>query len=154
MPKAVRLGVLLVVVLAACSGGGGSTAASTTTSAAPTSTSEAPTTTLSPEDQVKAAYLAYWQMADRLGRKPDPMDPELPQRTEDPLLSMIRDGLTTQAAQGRTFVINEGRPNEHRLGHVQVNRTSATLADCFVDGRSELDGNGVVIDDAIVSKSG
>ncbi|HEX2384663.1 MAG TPA: hypothetical protein VHI95_18615, partial [Acidimicrobiales bacterium] len=142
MSRAVRaaVAVLVVAVAAACSGGSGDQAApssTTTTTTAPTTT-EPTTTTLSQEEQVKQAYLAYWQMADRLGKTPDPQDPELPQRAVDPLLSSIRDGLNTQAAQGRTFVTVDGRPNQHRVDQVQVMGGAAKVNDCFVDGRSEL----------------
>ena len=69
MSHAVRAGVCAVAIaaLAACSGGGGGgeAAAPTTTTTAPTTT-QPTTTTLSQEDQVKQAYLAYWQMVDRL----------------------------------------------------------------------------------------
>src|SRR5437899_2433416 len=73
-----RIAVLGLVLLAACSGGGGGSAASTSTTTS-TSTTLATTTTLSQKEAVKAAYLAYWKMIDRLAGAPDPNDPELTQ---------------------------------------------------------------------------
>ena len=93
-------------------------------------------------------------MADRLSATPDPSDPEIASRAAEPLLSYLRDNLSTQRSEGRTFTVPEGRPNDHQIRGVVVSGLSAELSDCFIDGRAELDSQGQTIDDAIVSKLG
>jgi len=142
-------------LLAACSGGGsGSAAKTTTTVSSTTTTTVAVTTTTTPEDAVKQAYLDYWKMSDRLSAVPDPNDPELAQRAAEPLLSFVRDNLSTEKAEGRTFTVPAGKPNDHRIQSVQISGSAATLTECFIDGRAELDHDGNVIDDSVFSKLG
>src|SRR5690242_7563572 len=98
------VGFVGLSLLAACSGGGsGPAAKATTTTVASTTTTLAVTTTTTPEDAVKQAYLDYWKMIDRLNAAPDPADPELPQRIAEPLLSTVKDQLSTQRSEGHTF---------------------------------------------------
>lgn len=133
------LGVVMVglSLIAACSGGGsGSAAKSTTTVASTTTTTLAATTTTTPEDAVKQAYLDYWKMIDRILPTPNPDDAELAQRTIDPILSFLRDDLATRRSEGRTTEFpSDPALNSHRIERVVVTGTSATVDDCFVDGR-------------------
>jgi len=154
MGRGLGAGLVALVLLTACSGGGGSAANTTATTSTTTSTTAPTTTTTSPEDAVKTAYLDYWKMVDRVAESPDPNDPELAQRTVEPLLSTFRDNLSTQATQGRKFSVPPGRPNSHDVRTVTVAGATATLVECFIDGRTLTDPDGNVIDDAIVSKLG
>src|SRR4051812_30314667 len=125
-----RLAVMGLVLVAACSGGGSGSAAPTTTTTSTTSTTAASTTTTTPEEAVKAAYLAYWKMIDRLNAAPDPADTELVTLTADPLLSQVRDDLTSKRSVGHTYETSNGRPNAHTVSGVQTTDGSATLHDC------------------------
>ena len=99
MGRGLWAGLVALGLLAACSSGGGS-AAKTTTTSTTTSTTAPTTTTTAPEDAVKAAYLDYWKMVDRLAAAPDPDDPELAQRAMDPVLSDVLNDISTRKAQG------------------------------------------------------
>jgi hypothetical protein len=151
-----RFAAIGLLVIAACSGGGGGSAAPTTTSshASTTTTTQATTTTTTVEDAVKTAYLAYWRMADRLLAAPDPNDPELTELAAEPLLSSLKDQLATSAATGHHTSVPPGRVATHRVDSVSVTQNSASLTECFVDGRVEFGPNGEVIDDALVTKTG
>ncbi len=143
------VGALLV---AACSGGGSKAAPTTTTTSSTTSTTAPTTTTTSPESAVKTAYLAYWAMVDRVLAAPDPGDPEIPQRTAEPLLTDLRAQISTKASQHHTFTVPPGNTNTHTVTAVVASGDTATLSDCFVDGRVELGPNGEAIDAATVTK--
>src|SRR5580765_6778207 len=158
MSHAVRAGVcavaVAVVALTACSGGGGGTAAAptTTTTTAPTAT-QPTTTTLSQEEQVKQAYLAYWQTIDRLSAAPDPDDPELSHQATEPLLSFLRDDFATRAAQGRTTRYpDDPALNSHDVKRVSISGRSATVDDCFVDGRIAVHADGSTDSDVVTKQ--
>ena len=141
-----------VALIAACSGGGGK-AAPTTTSSAATTTSSTTTTTTTPEDAVKAAYLAYWKMIDRLSAAPDPDDSELPMRIAEPLLSFTRDEMATRRSEGRTTRFPaDPALNSHRIDRVSVAGSTASIDDCFVDGRIAVNADGTT-NDAVVTKA-
>jgi len=137
--------------VAACSGGGG-TAATTTTTSSTTRTTAPTTTTTSPEDAVKAAYLAYWKMIDRVSMTPDPEDPELPQRMVDPRLSNARDELATERARGRTTRTPPGGKYSHVIQSVTLDKDNATVNDCSVDDQVVYGPDDVVLDSAVTTK--
>ena len=142
--------MVCVGLVAACSSGGGGSAATTTTSS--TTSTSAPTTTTTPEDAVKAAYLAYWKMIDRLFGAPDPNDAELSQLAAEPLLSKLRDQLSTKRSEGHRYIVSADRRNEHAVLSASVENTSASISDCFVDGRTEVDSSNAVVDNAVATK--
>jgi hypothetical protein len=142
-----------LLLLTACSGGSGSGAKATTTSTT-TSTTVATTSTTSPDDAVKEAYLDYWTMADRLLAAPDPADPEPAKRAVDPLLSSLVEQLSTNAAQGHKTTVPEGHTSSHRVDNIVTSGDTATLTECFVDGRVEFGPNGEVVDGETVTKVG
>ncbi|HEX4822378.1 MAG TPA: hypothetical protein VFV00_19375, partial [Acidimicrobiales bacterium] len=143
-----RFALVGLVLLAACSGeGSGSAASSTTTST--TATTLAPTTTTSPQEAVKAAYLDYWRILDRLGTAPDPDDAALNTRAVDPVLSAVRDDLTTRPSEGRTTRIPDGAKYGHRTVAVELSSTGAVVSDCFVDDRVQVAADGSVLNDHI-----
>jgi hypothetical protein len=141
-----------VLLLVACSGGSGSAAKTTTTSTTTSTSAPTTTATTSPEDAVKAAYLDYWAMVDRLAAAPDPADAELELRTIDPLLESLRTDLSTRAQQGRTTRFPaDPALNSHRVDHISIAAASASVDDCFVDGRIAVNPDGSV-NDAVVTK--
>ena len=141
--------LLALLVVAACSSGGGNAASTTTTSV--TSTTLATTTTTSPEDAVRAAWNGYWAMATRLLQAPNPDDPELGTRAIDPLLTSLRDDLSTRAAQGRHIVIPAGAKYDHRLDGSTVSGSNATIVGCKFDDSVLLGPNGETIDDTVTT---
>ncbi|MEY2463168.1 MAG: hypothetical protein QOH64_1306 [Acidimicrobiaceae bacterium] len=155
MRRIVGIVTLGASVLVACSGGGGAAAPTTTTASASatttTTTLAATTTTVAPEQAVRAAYLAYWAMVDRLAAAPAAEDAELAQRTVDPLLSFLRDEFTTSASTGLTVRLPPG-PHPHRIDSVQVSSNAATVKDCYVDDRIQVDAQGNVVNNDVVTK--
>jgi hypothetical protein len=149
MSKAVRAAVLAVVVLAGCSGGGGKQAVAPTTTTVAPSTSDATPTTQSQEAQVKQAYLDYWQMVDRLIATPNPSDPELQQRAVDPVLSSLRDDLTTRLSEGRTTRLPSNSRYSHFVGSTSTTGNQATVDDCFIDDRVQYASDGTVLNDRV-----
>ena len=153
MGRRALVGALCVGLLAACSGGGGGSAATTTTSSRATSTTKATTSTTTPEEAVKTAYLAYWKMIDRLFASPDPDDAELARAAVDPILSFLKDDLTTRRSEGRTTRFpTDPALNSHRIDLVAASGTTATVTDCFVDGRIAVAGDGST-NDSVVTKT-
>lgn len=151
----IAAGALFAV--SACGGGSKGDSASTSSSSAPASSSSSTpttvtTTTVKPEDEVKAAYLAYWAAVDRVFAAPNPDDPELAQRAVDPLLASVKDQLSTKAAVGHRYVVGGGRPNEHRVSSVEIGSAAATVSDCWIDGTTEVDASGAVVDEAISTR--
>jgi hypothetical protein len=106
-----------------------------------TSTSEttiaSTTTTQDPEAEVEAAYLAYWEMAERLLAAPDPDDPEIAKRATGTALTSAIDGFTTMRAQGQAIRIGEGY--SHDVLSVDVRGMAATVVDCNVDEASRIE---------------
>lgn len=127
----------------ACGGDGGEDADEddrATTPAEDSSTTAKPTTTApSVEAEVEAAYLAYWDMAERLAQAPDPSDPEINERSTGRVRDELVDNLTTMRTQGQR--IEFGPSNGHDVVNVDIDGTAATVSDCVVD-------EGVQIDDA------
>lgn len=142
--------VLGLLVVAACSSGGGSAAGTTTTSF--TSTTLATTTTTSPEDAVKAAYLAYWKMVDRIAAAPNGDDPEIPERTVDPRLTATREAFATSAVAGETTKTPQNALYKHVVQSVQIVDMSAVVIDCTIDDQVVFDRDGNIIDNAITTK--
>jgi hypothetical protein len=146
------LAATVLAVLAACSGGGSTTASSTSSTSQSSSSSVATTTSTSspatPEEAVKAAYLAYWKMVDRLVAAPNSNDSEIAEKAVDPALSNLRDTLSTDAAKGETRRIPVGGRYSHRLDSVSIANGSAEIVDCHVDDKVVYSASGVVLDDA------
>lgn len=149
MGRSCLWGALAVSLLAACSTGGDSAAPTTTTTTSTTSTTVPTTPTTSAEDAVKQAYLDYWAMIDRLGAAPDPDDPELRSRAVDPVLSAVREDMSTRRAQGRTTRIPPNSKYVHRIQSVAVDGTTASVVDCFLDDRVQFASDGAVLNDNV-----
>ena len=112
----------------ACGDDGDAEAASETPSPQSQDTT---TTTVTPEAEVEAAYLAYWDMLDRLSQAPDPNDPEIAQHVSGEALLEVIDGLRTLRAQGHVAQI--GPQYAHSVLTVEVRGNRAVVRDCVVD---------------------
>ena len=125
----------LALPLGACGGDDDPEEEATTT----TSSTEAPSTTAppSPEDEVEAAYLAYWDMAARLSANPDPDDPEIAQRAVDPVLGEVTDTLSTLRAQGQGLVSRD--QSTHEIRDVGLEEGRASVEACSVDDSALVD---------------
>jgi hypothetical protein len=101
--------------------------------ASTTSTSTAPT----PESEVEAAYLAYWEMTVRLQQAPDPEDAEIRQRATGAAADELVDGLTTLRALHH--VVTFGPRYSHDVISAEVVGGEAVLRDCFVDDAETIE---------------
>ena len=129
----------LSVVVAACGDDGEAAVAGTTTSTSDT-TIASTTTTQDPEAEVEAAYLAYWEMQQRLAEAPNPSDPEVRQRTTGPALDKLIDSLTTMRSMGQT--LRFGPRYSHKVTSVDLQDDRATVRDCAVDDGARVTENG------------
>ena len=126
--------------LASCGGGGDDPAEgeeSASTSAAPEPTS----TTLSPTQEVEAAFLAFDAMTLRLRAAPDPDDPEIAQRASGDVLAGISQSQTTQLTAGLRAEFG-ARQSIQLLDVSMVDSNTATVLGCAVDDRTEITPTG------------
>jgi hypothetical protein len=128
--------------LAACGGDGQAADEDDPTTTAPNddpSTDDPTTTAPSVEAEVEAAYLAYWEMVERLTNSPEPEDPEIGQRAVGTALSTFVDSVTTLKAQGQAVVT--GSQTRHNVTSIELSDDSATLRDCNVDDAKRIDAS-------------
>jgi hypothetical protein len=110
------------------------------------------TTTLSPEAEVEAAYLAYWNMVDRLVADPDPENPQIGEMAVDPARQRLIDSLSGFQSAGH--VARSGDLYAHVVTDVAVNGDTATLRDCAVDDSSLVEADsGEVVEQEVVTTS-
>jgi hypothetical protein len=126
----------LLVLSSGCGDDGDGADEGTTTSTSET-TIASTTTTQDPEAEVEAAYLAYWEMAERLLAAPEPDDPEIRRRASGTNVDQVVDSLTSLHAQGRS--IRFGRLYEHDVLSVQLSGETAVVRDCNVDDAATID---------------
>jgi hypothetical protein len=139
--------VLLAAGLAGACGdddGSGEGATDTTSARSADTTIASTTTTLDPEAEVEAAYLAYWEMQRRLGQAPDPMDDEISRRATGPARDKLIDSLATMQATGETLEF--GPRYSHTVTSVETDGVEATVRDCAVDDGARVDATGEVHD--------
>jgi hypothetical protein len=116
----------------ACSGDGREDADRDDPTATPPAEGSSTTTTApSVEAEVEAAYLAYWDMVERLLAAPNPDDDEIEQRVSGGARDRLIDSLVTMRTQGER--IEFGPENTHRVVEVHPGAENATVLDCFVD---------------------
>jgi hypothetical protein len=109
-------------------------------------------TTLTPEAEVEAAYLAYWDMAERLSESPDPENSEISQRSIDPVRAQLTETLSTYRARGQA--VRSGPDYRHRIADVEISGGTATLQDCAADDSALIDvTSGEVIEHDVVTTS-
>lgn len=111
---------------------------------------DAPDPTPSPESEVEAAYLAYWEMANRLAETPDPVDPELEQRASGEALAGLRQGLASLEAEGQMLAV--GPQTAHTVSGIEVKEDgTASLTDCDVDDSRLLGPDGATLDEDLTT---
>jgi hypothetical protein len=99
---------------------------------------------LSPEAEVEAAYLAYWDMVNRLSAAPNPEDPDIVDHAAGKALLELVDGLATLVERGH--VIRTGPAYAHSVESVEVEGERAVLQDCVIDDSTiEDEGTGEVV---------
>jgi hypothetical protein len=127
--------VLAVMLIAGCAGSGDDAAEGddpSTTSSTPTPTTPDETLASNPaEAEVEAAYLAYWEMGERLLQAPDPSDPEIDRRTTGEVRGAMVDSLTTLKAQNSA--VRYGDQYAHSVLSVEIDAQEAEVRDCLVD---------------------
>lgn len=133
---------LLVALLAVGCGGGDDEESSDPTSAdgdSTTTSGSGSSTTASddPAAEVEAAYLAYWEMGERLLQHPDPDDPEIARRTTGNVRDAMVDSLSTLKAQRQA--VRYGDLYEHDVISVDVTSEEAEVLDCLVDDGEVID---------------
>jgi hypothetical protein len=120
--------VACVVVLGtACAGDDASDPQATDTPDAASDDAEP----LGPEAEVEAAYLAHWEMLDRLSEVPDPDDPEIAELTTGQARIEVVQGLT--ALLEREHVARLGPAYAHSVISIDLADDSAVVRDCVVD---------------------
>ena len=136
--RGLRWGTLLVagaLLFGACSGS--KTAAkvktvATTTTVAPTSTS------LSPQDEVVAAYRAYWAAWSKAGLTSDSSSPGLLDHTTGVQLNRVKKAFDDYKAKG--VVVRGNIELAPRV--VAFNPPNASLRDCIADHTLSYDASG------------
>jgi hypothetical protein len=91
-------------------------------------------------------------MVDRLFADAIVDDAELPLRTAEPLLSNLRDQLSTASTRGERTITPSGAKYSHRIDAVSVQKDSASITDCTVDDQQVVGPDGSVVDGALTSK--
>ncbi|HEY8526849.1 MAG TPA: hypothetical protein VIL48_17895 [Acidimicrobiales bacterium] len=133
-----RLAIFVLAALVAVGCGGGDNGPPGSTRLPGSSTTTAPTTsTTTVESAVEEAYLAYWEMGERLLQDPDPDDPEILSRTTGRLRAEMIESLTTLRAQGRR--VRYGPRYGHHVLSVSVESDVAEVVDCLVDDGEVID---------------
>ncbi len=123
---------------AGCGGDDDGEDAGTDQTEAETTTTPSTTTPLTPEDEAKATYLEFVEVVDRLlTTDPDPDDPDLARLAIDPVLSEVRDSLTTLRAENQHLAA--GRSHiAYGVWRSTIDPTGhAVMRDCFVEQRHD-----------------
>ena len=129
-------------LLTACGGGGDDPPADGAAAAEESSTTaEQPTTTLDTYGEVRAAFLAFNSMTDRLRESPNPDDPEIAQRASGETLAGLTDAQTTLQTTG--FSARFGARDSVEILSVNlIDASTAVLRDCQVEDLTEVDPSG------------
>ncbi len=122
---------LTVLLVAACGDDGDEAADDADSTTTSETTIGSTTTTEGPEAEVEAAYLSYWEMAERLLAAPDPDDPEIARRVIGSARDKLVDSLATMRAQQERLEF--GPDNSHRVVSVELGADEATVLDCIID---------------------
>ena len=144
-PRLAATALVAVLALSAACGGSDRDDAddddpTTTEPVEESSTTADPTTTApSVEADVEAAYLAYWEMVERLTNSPDPDDPEISQRAIGTALTTFVDSVTTLQAQGQ--VVMTGPQTRHDVTSIELSADGVTLRDCNVDDSKRVEAS-------------
>lgn len=124
----------------ACGGDGGEDAdEDDPTTTPPAEGSSTTATAPSVEAEVEAAYLAQWEMNERLAAAPDPDDPEIDKWTVGAAKDDLVDALTTLVAQGQAVRFDAEYSHDVLSIEVASDGESAQLMDCNVDDATVID---------------
>lgn len=130
----------------------------TTTTARPTTTTLPVTTNTAaptPEEDVLAAYLDYWDAVDEAFSLPqvDPDSAALSQYATGEALDRVRQNADDALQASEAYRIPEGGLYEHRAVVVFLEEDSATVRDCNIDDTVAVDtSSGEVVDDAVSTR--
>jgi len=154
---AVLCAAATVVVAAACGGDDDpdedERSASSTTTGEPTTTAPPTTAPPTPEEAAEAVYLDVVDTVNRLLRTgPDPDDPDLARLMTDPVLSTLRDSLTTMTAEHH--IAQAGPRTSHRVMSVTLREPDlAILRDCSVGNDTMIDqDDGSIVDEGLTTR--
>jgi hypothetical protein len=146
---------LLVVSGVACGGDdddGGETGTDPT--AAETTTTPPATAPVTPEEEAKATYLEFVATVEwLLTTSRDPNDTDLNRLAVDPVLSEVKDNLTTMRTENH--VVTPGPRTSHTVtAVVLVTPTEAEVSDCYVGNDTTSDADdGTVLDEGLSTRS-
>lgn len=146
-------------MVGACGGGENAADLTTSTTAQQTTTTAPPETTTTaaptPQEEVLAAYHAYWAAVDEAFAPPQ-VRPELPalrQYAAGEVLPGIVQRAQEAKADGVLIQIPEGARYSHQAEVVSIEGDTATVRDCNVDDTVEVNATtGEVIDDRISTR--
>ena len=89
------------------------------------------------ESEVESAYLAYWEMLQRLSAAPDESDLEIVERAIGQALGEVKEGLASLKSQGRAA--QTGPAYQHEVQSVELRGDEAIIRDCSVDDSVVID---------------
>ena len=141
-----RLAVVAALAGMAACGGDDEPSTSPTTSSE-TTTTPSTTAPLSPEEEAKAVYLEFVDVVERLvTHDPNPDDPALAELAIDPVLSTMRDSVTTLRSENQVW--QQGDRNSHQVFEQQMDGDSrVVLQDCLVENDVLIDrDSGAVVE--------
>jgi hypothetical protein len=146
---------LLVVAGVACGGDDDDGDETGTDPTAAETTSTPPTTApVMPEDEAKTTYLEFVATVERLlTTSRDPNDTDLNRLAVDPVLSEVKDNLTTMRTENH--VVTPGPRTSHTVtAVVLVTPTEAEVSDCYVGNDTTSDADdGTVLDEGLSTRS-
>lgn len=103
----------------------------------PDATPRSTTTTLSPEQEVEAAYLAFAEMGARLLQEPNPNDPEIAQRATGQAREDLVNGLASLQESNQRYEL--GPQYGQQVLSMSVGRDQADAEVCVVEDSRRLD---------------
>ncbi len=146
--------VVVVLAAAGCGGGGGDEAASpsTTTEPSPTSEPTSPSTTLTDEEAVLAAYQGYWDTWLAANDPPNPDHPDLERYATGAALAKVRESIANHRSVGQGVVRPLGSVGRRSPELVTIGSWAAEVSDCSVDDTQLVDlASGNVLDGSVVT---
>lgn len=90
-----------------------------------------------PESEVESAYLAYWEMLERLSAAPDPADAEIDRQSTGTAKDEVVQALTALRDGGR--IVRTGPLYRHEVLSVELDEREAVVEGCSVDDSVILD---------------
>lgn len=144
--------VVVVLAAAGCGGGGGDEAASpsTTTEPSPTSEPTSPSTTLTDEEAVLAAYQGYWDTWLAANDPPNPDHPDLERYATGAALAKVRESIANHRSVGQVVKLPTPSVSAHHPVIESFKPGEAVVLDCQVDDSRLIDAaSGLVLNDEV-----